>query len=194
MDARGNAYVTGYYQFNRFSACAPAAPPISPPRERKRLRAASSPLTKTAKLTLIYSTYLGGSGLDRALVSRWMLEATPTSRGSPLRPIFPPRTRCLPPTTPSEGSNDAFVSKLSFDDRTATLTLTYSTYLGGSGPWTKAMASRWTLPRQRLRHGDNQFDRFSTRAPAAHPNNVLQGFDDAFVTKIAGERPGEEEK
>ena len=46
------------------------------------------------------------------------------------RPIFRSRTRC-PPTAFCEGLANAFVSKLSFDERTSTLSMAYSTYLGG---------------------------------------------------------------
>ena len=38
----------------------------------------------------------------------------------------------MPTNNVLRGSADAFVSKLSFNAKTATLTLTYSTYLGGS--------------------------------------------------------------
>ena len=44
-----------------------------------------------------------------------------------------PLAHPLPTNTPYQGSQNAFVSKLSFDARAATLTLAYSTYLGGSG-------------------------------------------------------------
>ena len=51
--------------------------------------------------------------------------------GSATSPDFP-LAHALPSNSALQGGGDAFVSKLSFDARTATLSLAYSTYLGGS--------------------------------------------------------------
>ena len=91
-----------------------------------------APDAKTATLSLAYSTYLGGSGGDQgngiAVDARGdaYVTGTTNSRDFPLaHPL--PANRLL------RGSANAFVSKLSFNAKAATLSLGYSTYLGGSG-------------------------------------------------------------
>ena len=75
---------------------------------------------------LVYSTYLGGSGDDRDLGSRWTPREMLTSRVTPIRPTSPPPARSK---LSIGGGDDAFVAKLN----PAGSALVYSTYLGGSG-------------------------------------------------------------
>ena len=77
---------------------------------------------------LVYSTYLGGSSMTRALASRWTADGNAYVTGLTDSTNFP--------TTPgafdshaNAGFDDAFVTKL---NRTGSA-LVYSTYLGGSG-------------------------------------------------------------
>ena len=78
-----------------------------------------------AGTALVYSTYLGGTGVTSAMASPWTLPATPMSPAYRLEQLpdhrggFPDRV----------GQDDAFVTKL---DSTGTA-LVYSTYLGGNG-------------------------------------------------------------
>ena len=78
---------------------------------------------------------------------------------------------------------NAFVSKLSFDDRTATLTLAYSTYLGGSGGDQGDGIAVDARGNAYVTGTTN-----STDFPLAHPlatNSALRGSANAFVSKLS---------
>jgi hypothetical protein len=94
-----------------------------------------------------------------------------------------PLAHPLPTNSVLRGFQDAFVSKLSFDARTATLELAYSTYLGGSTADTGygIAVDAWGNAYVTGQTGSADF-------PLAHPlptNSVYGGAGDAFVVKIA---------
>src|SRR6202022_3421923 len=86
---------------------------------------------RTATLTLAYSTYLGGTGGDRgdgiAVDARGNAYVTGTTNSTDF-----PLAHPLAGHMALRGSGNPFASKLGFDVKTATLSLIYSTYLGGS--------------------------------------------------------------
>jgi hypothetical protein len=148
---------------------------------------------RSGTLTLAYSTYLGGSGVDsgQGIAVGFFGDAYVTgdtqSRDFPLvRPLAAPNNAL-------QGSDDALVSKLRFDPWAGTLSLAYSLYLGGSG-LDEGIAITVDRAGSAYVAGKTQSSDFPLAHSLPAPNNAYQGFDDVFVTKIAGERPGEEKK
>jgi hypothetical protein len=184
VDARGNAYVTGTTNSTDF----PLAHPLATNRAlRGSANAFGSKLSfdvKTAKLTLIYSTYLGGNGLDRGLGIAVDAGGNAYVTGFTTSSDFPTAHPLPAPNNALRGFQNAFVSKLSFNDRTSTLTLPYSTYLGGSGFIDEGNGIAVDPRGNAYVTGTTN----STNFPLSHPlptNNVLQGFNDAFVSKLS---------
>jgi hypothetical protein len=139
---------------------------------------------RTATLTLAYSTYLGGSRGDRGLGIAVDAGGNAYVTGFTTSPDFPTVHPLPAPSNTLRGFQNAFVSKLSFNDRTPTLTLAYSTYLGGSGSIDEGRGIAVDFRGNAYVTGTTN----STDFPLAHPlttNRVLQGFDDAFVSKLS---------
>jgi Beta-propeller repeat len=184
VDARGNAYVTGTTNSTDF----PLAHPLATNSAlRGSANAFGSKLgfdAKTAKLSLIYSTYLGGGGLDRGLSIAVDAKGNAYVTGFTTSSDFPTAHPLPAPNNALRGFQNAFVSKLSFDDQTATLTLPYSTYLGGSGFIDEGNGIAVDTRGNAYVTGTTN----STDFPLARPlptHSVLQGFDDAFVSKLS---------
>jgi hypothetical protein len=184
VDARGNAYVTGTTNSIDFPLSHPLATNSA---LRGSANAFGSKLgfdVKTAKLSLIYSTYLGGGGLDRGLAIAVDAGGDAYVTGFTTSADFPTAHPLPAPYNALRGFQNAFVSKLSFDDRTATLTLPYSTYLGGSGSIDQGNGIAVDARGNAYVTGTTS----STDFPLAHPlpaQSVLKGFDDAFVSKLS---------
>ena len=102
--ARGGAAATA----SRVGALRPAAPLVIDPG-------------------LVYSTYLGGSGIDSGCGVAVDAAGSAYVTGAPARPTSRPPP--APSTRPSTAASDAFVTKLN----AAGSALVYSTYLGGAG-------------------------------------------------------------
>jgi hypothetical protein len=186
VDAWSNAYVTG----RTVSADFPLTHPL--PANSVLRGVANAFVSKlsfdarTATLALAYSTYLGGSNFDEGrgiAVDAWGNIYVTGETSSTDFPLAHP----LPTNNVLRGVGNAFVSKLSFDARTATLALAYSTYLGGSSSggegdigsgiavdaWGNAYVTGLTQ---------------SSDFPLAHPlptNSVLRAFENAFVSKLS---------
>lgn len=118
VDPAGNAYVAG----DTFSSDFPVLSPFQS-SSRGRLEAFVSKLNATGS-ALVWSTYLGGYGDDRATAAAIDASANVYVTGATDSPNFPTWT----PLQGPGGGQDAFVAKLSSDGAT----LVYSTYLGGS--------------------------------------------------------------
>ena len=112
--------------------------------------------------TLIYSTYLGGSGEDAADGDRG-------GRGGRRLRRRHDRLDELPDQNPVAGGQlggerDAFVAKLN----AAGTALVYSTYLGGNGELTAGLRDRGGRRGARLRHGRHRL------RPTSRPRNAFQ--------------------
>ncbi|MBK5228795.1 MAG: SBBP repeat-containing protein [Actinobacteria bacterium] len=123
--------------------------------------------------TLVYSTYLGGSGDDiaRGVAVNSAGEAYVT--GSTTSTSFPPQA---PFQVANGGGTDVFVTKLSADGQT----LVYSTYLGGSGT---DVGYGIALDSSGAAHvtGSTNSPNFPAQAPSQVANG---GGTDVFVTKL----------
>jgi len=126
VDAAGNAYLTGY----TFSANFPTVSPL----QAANAGSADGFVSKlnAAGATLLYSTYLGGSGLDRIFALALDGSGNVYVTGDTASPDFP-LTNAFQPvmgagTCGAGPCADAFVTKLD----SAGSALLYSTFLGGS--------------------------------------------------------------
>jgi hypothetical protein len=185
VDAAGNAYVTGM----TFSPSFPTSHPLPAPNNALQgvQNAFVSKLSfdsATSKLSLAYSAYLGGSGEDTgtgiavdALGNAYVTGFT----GSANFPVV----HSLPaPNNKLQGASTAFVSKLSFDSATSTLSLAYSTYLGGSGGDNGAGIAVDALGNAYVTGQTGSSD-FPTFHPLPTPKTIVQGGQYAFVSKLA---------
>lgn len=118
VDSKGNAYVIGRTSSLDFPAV--GALPLPP-------RGSDAFVTKLdAAGRVVYSTYLGGSGLDKGEAIAVDVDGNVYLTGITSSPDFPIVNAVQPVL---RGSVNAFVAKLSASGST----LLYSTYLGGSG-------------------------------------------------------------
>jgi hypothetical protein len=120
-DSAGNAYVTGFTSSLDFPTMNPLQPSLN-----GGVNAFVSKITATGS-SLVYSTYLGGSGLDWARAIAVDSGGNAYVSGQANSTDFP----TVNPLQPSYGGglSDAFVSVIN----SAGTALLYSTYLGGSG-------------------------------------------------------------
>jgi Beta-propeller repeat len=184
VDASGNAYVTGYTESPDF----PTVHPLPAPNNalqggRDAFVSKLSFNNTTSTLSLAYSTYLGGSGGDYGFGIAVDASGNAYVTGITISPDFPTVHPLPAPNNALQGGVDAFVSKLSFDSASSTLSLAYSTYLGsggedGFGIAVDASGNAYVT-------GETSSSDFPTVHPLPAPNNALQGGGDAFVAKIA---------
>ncbi|HVA00140.1 MAG TPA: SBBP repeat-containing protein, partial [Terriglobia bacterium] len=120
VDASGNAYLTGYTYSTDF--------PTLSPYQAANAGSADVFITKfnPAGSALVYSTYLGGTGLDRSTSIAVDTSGNVYVAGETASAAFPTTSGVV--QTANHGNGDAFVAKLSANGAT----LTYSTYLGGA--------------------------------------------------------------
>ena len=167
VDSEGNAYVTGVTTSTDF--------PTSSPLQVSNSGGYDAFVAKlnTDGSALVYSTYLGGSGLDggRGIAVDSKGTACVTGVASP--PDFPTAS----PLQPTYGGfYDAFVAKVNADGSA----LLYSTYLGGSG-WDE---SRGIVVDSAGNVHVTGYT-YSTNFPTSRPLQVSNGGDyDAFVAKL----------
>jgi len=124
VDGSGNAYATGYTLSTDF----PTTPGAFQTTSGGSYDAFVTKLSPTGSAPLVYSTYLGGSGIDvgSAIAVDTLGNAYVTGYADP---NFPTTTSAFQ-TTYGGGSADAFVTKL---NPAGSAPLAYSTYLGGNG-------------------------------------------------------------
>ena len=173
VDAAGSAYVTGYTASTNF----PTANPLQPSYGGGAHDAFVAKLNPAGS-TLVYSTYLGGSGDEGC--SGLAVDASGNAyvTGNTASTDFP----TVNPLQPSYGGgmSDAFVAKLN----PAGSALVYSTYLGGSG---EDVGFRIALDSAGNMYLAGQTA--STNFPTANPlqetcDSCSSGIVNVFVTKL----------
>ncbi len=186
VDAWGDAYVTGETDSKDF----PLADPLPAPNNALQgfRDAFVSKLhfdAKTCSLSLAYSTFLGGkeTGVEEGRGIAVDARGNAYVTGSTTSADFPTEHPLPAPNNALQGSQNAFVSKLKFDDRTETLTLAYSTFLGGKGSVDQGNGIAVDA------RGNSYVTGTTTSAafPLAHPlstNGCLRGSGNAFVSKL----------
>lgn len=167
VDSSGNAYVTGSTDSTNFPTANPLQPALGGPRDAfvTKLNPSGS--------ALVYSTYLGGSGIDSGADIAVDSSGNAYVTGSTGSPNFP-TANPLQPTL--GGGFDAFVAKLN----AAGSGRLYSSYLGGSGDeFVNGIAVDSTG--NAYVTGSTQ----STDFPTANPlQSSFGGVRDAFVAKF----------
>jgi hypothetical protein len=171
VDGSGNAYVTGYTTSTDF--------PTSNPYQGTFQGSRDAFVTKLSNSgnSLIYSTYLGGSGAENdyggvgvAVDGSGNAYVTGTTGSSDFPTLNPYQAT-------SQGWYDVFVTKLSNSGSS----LIYSTYLGGAGAEGGTSIA--------VDHNDNAYVTGytgSTNFPTLNPYQpTYQGLYDAFVTKLS---------
>jgi len=170
VDSSGSAYVTGYTYSSSF--------PTHNPLQANLVGDSDVFVTKfsPAGTTLVYSTYLGGSGLDEAFGIAVDTLGNAYVTGKTASTDFPTVNAFQP--TYGGGNADAFVAKLN----SAGSALIYSTYLGGSG-------SEGNLSRIALDSAGDVYIVGSTDSTNFPTANAIQSAragpgDNAFITKL----------
>jgi len=176
VDGSGDAYVAGATASANF----PVASPLQPSNGGGSQDAFVSKLSADGS-TLVYSTYLGGSGTDRAFGIALDSAANVYVVGDTTSANFPTTSGVV--QAGNNGSSDAFASKLN----AAGSALVYSTLLGGSG-LDRATAVAVDASGHAFITGLTQSSNF----PTAHPVQTNFGggacgsspCSDAFVTEL----------
>jgi hypothetical protein len=172
VDSAGSAYITG-------KTGAPDFPTMNP--EQGTLSGSTNAfVTKfsAAGSTLVYSTYLGGTGADSGLGIAVDSAGSAYVTGQTTSTNFP----TMNPEQPANaGGYDAFVTKLD----PAGSALAYSTYLGGSGT-DGATAIAVDADGSAYVTGGT----FSADFPIVNPEQATYGgggYEDAFVTQLSAD-------
>ena len=174
VDESGSAYITGTTASTDF-------PTVNPPQgELKGLQDAFVTKLSAAGSSLVYSTYLGGSGSvenGRDIVVDDSGEAYVTgfTDSNDFPTVNPPFQNV------NGGGRDAFVTKLN-PNGTA---LVYSTYLGGSGDDGGEGIAVDTSGSAYITGDTSSTTSFPTLDTA--PQQSLKGSQDAFVTKLSAD-------
>ncbi|HEV2352469.1 MAG TPA: SBBP repeat-containing protein, partial [Terriglobia bacterium] len=172
VDSTGNAYVTGWTQSVNFPTASPLQGAIGGP---SATNAFVTKLNATGN-ALVYSTYLGGVGVDEAagialdLAGNAYIMGQTDSLNFPLASSLQARF--------GGGSSDAFVTKLN----TSGSALVYSTYLGGNS-LDEASAIAIDSVGNAYITGWTQSTNFPTASPF-QPALGVPGAVNAFVTKL----------
>lgn len=185
VDAAGNAYVTGTTE-------SPSFPTVHPlPAPNNALQGTENAFVSklsfdsaTSKLSLAYSAYLGGSGGDTGSGIAVDADGNVYVTGFTGSANFPVVHSLPAPNNSLQGASNAFVSKLRFDSATSTLSLAYSSYLGGSGGDSGAGIAVDALGNAYVT-GQTGSPNFPTVHSLPAPNNGLQGASNAFVSKLS---------
>jgi Beta-propeller repeat len=164
-DAAGNIYLAGWTDSTDFSSASPVLP---------RSRGVDAWVMKLDAVTraLVYLTYLGGAGDDRALGIAADADGLVYVCGVTTSPDFPVMHAQQPTLA---GGRDGFVAKLDGAGR-----LLYSTYIGGSGD---DSANAIAADRSGSAYVTGETD--SPNLPVRTPiQAALAGGHDAFIAKF----------
>jgi hypothetical protein len=169
VDSSGNAYVTGYTESTNF----PRKNPLQATYGGGFRDVFVTKLSADGQ-SLIYSTYLGGSGSDIGLSIAVDSSGNAYLIGVTDSQNFPTKN---PFQANPGGNSDAFVTKLSADGQS----LVYSTYLGGTDAETGSGIA--------VDSSGNAYvtgETLSTNFPTKNPLQAsLSGGSDAFITKLS---------
>lgn len=167
VDAAGSAYITGFTASLDFPTMNPA----------QNASGGSNDIfvakLNTAGNGLVYCTYLGSKGDDRAFAIAVDSTGAAYITGSTTSTAFPMRN---PLQSKLQGTKDAFVVKLSPEGNTTV----FSTYLGGSGSEVGNGIA--------VDSAGNVYvtgDTASTNFPATGYQRTLRGGQDAFLVKLS---------
>ena len=173
VDASGNAYIAGYTSSTNF-------PVISAYQNSNRGMTDAFVTKLDAFGSLIYSTYLGGNGDDRASSIAIDTARNAYVTGGTTSTNYPVAS----PVQPANGgSQDAFVSKLGPSGNT----LAYSTYLGGTGggPGTAEAGNAIAVDSAGAAYVAGATSSFNFPVTAGVLQAVnMGGGDDAFIAKL----------
>jgi hypothetical protein len=182
VDSQGNAYVTGFTTSSDFPTKNPLQAALSGIFNQDLFITKLSPDGSS----LVYSTYLGGSGLDTIAAIAVDAQNEVVLAGTTKSTDFPVVNALEPRLTGTSGNSDAFVAKINADGSA----LVFSTYLGGTGvdgATGVAVDSKGNIV---VSGGTNSTD-FPT-LNAVQPNfgggtttNVISA--DGFLTKLKGD-------
>jgi len=174
VDSSGNAYVIG----DTYSTDLPTTIGAYTPTFRGNQDAFVMKLNATGS-GLVYSTYLGGTGLDYGRDIAVDSSGNAYVTGMTYSSDLPTTAGAFDTTYHGNGYDDAFVMKLN----AAGSGLVYSTYLGGAGSdngYGIVVDSSGNAYVTGLTYSSD----FPTTAGAFDPTDSGDGFGDAFVTKL----------
>jgi Leucine-rich repeat (LRR) protein len=131
--------------------------------------------------SLVYSTYLGGSGFEELFAIAVDGSGAAYVGGFSGSSDYPTTANAYQATRPGDMyDSDAFVTKLS----TGGSTLVYSTYLGGPGGWTTVRAIDIDASGSAFITGDTGSPNF----PLVEPfQEYLDGWQDTFITQFSAD-------
>jgi Beta-propeller repeat/Cep192 domain 4 len=173
IDPSGNAYVAGQTSSTGFPTQTPYQPSCNVPSGGTCSDAFISELNSTGS-SLVYSTYLGGSGSDSAQAIAVDASGSAYVAGFTLSTDFPTASALQ---KSAAGAGDAFVAKLAPGGSK----LAYSTYLGGSG-LDRAFGLAVDAAGNAYVTGDTVSADFPVTAGALE--TLAPGNGDAFVAKL----------
>ena len=165
VDAAGAAYVTGKTISSDF-------PTLNPYQTYQGGDDAFVTKLSSSGSSLVYSTYLGGSGYERGYAIAVDAAGVAYVTGNTTSSDFP----TLNPYQTYQGDWDVFVTKLS----SAGSSLVYSTYLGGS-----SADDGWGVAVDTAGAAYVTGRTFSSDFPTHNPYQTYQGGYDAFITKLS---------
>ena len=174
VDSSGYAYVTGSTQSTNF--------PVTPGALQSTLNGSQNAFVTKVNLTgeaLVYSTYLGGSAADVAQSIQLDSTGDAYLAGYTYSANFPTVNPYQRTNMSTDNGPNAFVAELN----AAGTTLTFSTYLGGSGnDRAYGLALDNTQNPNIYVTGGTSSTNFPTTTGAFQ--SALDGLSDAFVTKL----------
>jgi Bacterial Ig-like domain (group 3)/Beta-propeller repeat len=176
LDGSGNAYVTGFTESTNFPTTSGAFQTTSNGTYQAFLTKLNASGTG-----LLYSTYLGGSGFDKAWAIAVDSSGNAYVTGNTTSTNFPTTSGAFQTSHASDsGSTDAFVTKLNASGTA----LVYSTYLGGnSGDYGNGIAV--DASGYAYVTGETLSTNFPTTTGAYQTSHASDsGNYDAFVTKL----------
>jgi hypothetical protein len=177
VDGTGNAYVTGSTDSATF--------PVPGGFQTNLQGVVDAFLAKFGPLgSLLNSTYLGGDEVDEAFAISVSPAGNAFLTGSTASTNFPTTLDAFQLGF-GGGSTDAFVSKIEFGSFPNPTSLSYSSYLGGSGDDAGIGIALDSSPIPNVFvAGNTRSDDFPTKSPQSIFQPDLSGTEDAFVAKI----------